>query len=104
MESILVCKRVDEEVGQNASETPEALCPRGSGLLECSPERGKKSLPTWKTGVRVCLASARVSRPAGERRKKGSEQSFTGVPSNTVASYMCNISVHENSLHAVLGI
>lgn len=32
MESILVCKGVDEEVGQDASENPEALNPRRHSL------------------------------------------------------------------------
>lgn len=32
MESILVCIEVDEEVGQDASETTEALSPRSHSL------------------------------------------------------------------------
>lgn len=69
----MVCKGVDEEVGQDASETPEALSPPEAGVCECVLlKEASKSLPTWKTGVRVCLASARASRPAGEGRKKGS--------------------------------
>lgn len=84
MESILVWERVDEEVGQDASETPEASSPRSCSLSE----EVAANMESW---ARVCLASAKSTRPAGERRKKASRESFIGVPSNTKASFMHDI-------------
>lgn len=72
MESFLVCKGVKEVVGQDASETPDALSPSKHSLWVCSCESSMKPLPTWKTGVRACLASVKASRPAGEGRQKRS--------------------------------
>lgn len=57
MESILVCNGVDEEVGQDASETAEGLSTRTTG-------------PQFESVF--SLSSTRQSTPAGERRKKGS--------------------------------
>lgn len=70
-EPILVCREVDEEVGQDATETSAMLSPRNTQRVDF-PKTAERSANNKRLEWKVYLASSGRSKPAGRKTEAGS--------------------------------